>query len=157
MNKNQTKDPIAYTELKLLAHAGDAPSTLQLDRVELSVLKDYKWKPVTVTKIGDTAPISANEAVASWFEEEDKWHIPDSGSADWMTLEEAVNKEWCHRHKTPEKLIPFLRDAGYPAHLIEVNRISAEAYGVAREIHSAKDRERNKQRMAKKRAQSKPA
>jgi hypothetical protein len=76
--------------LKLLSQKGGG---LILTHVELSTAKSIDWKPWTPTKIGDARPISVNEAMANWFEQEDHWHMSDESA--WMTLEEAVTKDWC--------------------------------------------------------------
>src|SRR6516165_6624028 len=116
-------------ELKLLSHHP------LVGKIKLSTAKSIVWKPWTPTKIDDARPISAGEAAANWFAEEDRWHMSDADSAGWMPLEAAATKDWCH-HKTKEGLISFLREVDYPSYHIEKNRISEEAYQVAVQVQA---------------------
>jgi len=121
-------------ELKLLSHYP------LVGKIKLSTAKSIVWKPWVPTKIGAARPLSAEEAVTNWFEEQDRWHTDQTDSSSWISLEEATTKEWC-RHKTTEKLVSFLHAVNYPERHIKKNQITEQGYGVALEIQAIGRRE----------------
>ena len=132
-------------ELRLLSHHQP-----QLEKIKLAVLTSYDWKPSLADPVIGKTPIpSVQDALRAWAQDMDDWHMADADSC--VSFDQALDAQWCTRHKNKDRLKEFLRVMDFPARYLEQELISKPAYEKALEVYAVRRAEKAKSRMQKSR------
>jgi hypothetical protein len=144
------QDGITKSEVVLLSHS---QYQSQLDRIEVTVLTSYKYKPCPHNKVIGKTPIpSIHDALTVWAEEMDDWHMDDS--THHVSFDQALVSPWCRGYKNKERLVRFLRRVGFPIRYLEQELITQKAFQKALIINQAQRNDRRNRQTRKKRDQT---